>query len=78
MGHCAGDPDYRQAVGRIQSLAHSSSPPYFIPVYDTVDAIVPLAEICSINLGPQFVIVGVEDYIDLQKQFWIFHQQSQR
>jgi len=71
MKNSAGQSDYKQVVRRIQSVAASNPPPYFIPVYDTVDAIIPLAEICVTNLGPQFVIVGVEDLIDLQQQFWL-------
>jgi len=70
MTNFTGRVDYGQIVGRIKALAASSPPPYFIPAYDTVNATMPLVEICATHLGPQFVIVGMEDYVSLQQQFF--------
>ena len=57
-------------VQRIQNVAASNPPPYFIIVYDTVDHCMDFAKICAANLGQQYVIVGAEDYLDLANQRW--------
>lgn len=60
-----------QIVRQVQTLAAEHSPPYFIPVFDQVDYMPLEAKTCSTNLGTNFVIVGVEDYVDLQRQFYL-------
>jgi hypothetical protein len=57
-----------EIVSRIQNFAATKSPPYFITVYDLAENIIDYANFCKDNLGSEFVIVGVEDFIDLMKQ----------
>jgi hypothetical protein len=60
-----------QIVGEVEALAAANNPPYFIPVYDTTWTISTEAAMCATNLGTNYVIVGVEDYIDLLDQYYL-------
>jgi hypothetical protein len=61
-------------VDLITGFAATKQPPYFITVYDEPSDIMEYIHECNDELGSEFVIVGVEDFINLQylpSQNWI-------
>ena len=62
-----GDFEQAELVRRIKAFAQTKSPPYFITVYGRPVEFAPWAQ-NGLADDPQFIIVGIEDFVDLMEQ----------